>query len=184
MDDVTANKNGGEGFLSAWQGTGVGDVTNPIGANWIAIVLGLGFVLSFGYWTTNFAEVQRALSAKNMSAARRTPLIAAYPKIFIPALTIIPGLIALVEFPKLGAETGDFQYNNAIPLLMEKYLPNGVLGIAVTGLLAAFMAGMAANVSCVQHRVHLRHLAGLHQEGPAGRLLPAGRAASSPSSAS
>jgi SSS family solute:Na+ symporter len=116
-------------------------------ANWIAITLGLGFVLSFGYWTTNFAEVQRALSAKDMSAARRTPLIAAYPKLFIPALTIIPGLIALAEFPKLGAETGDFQYNNAIPLLMDKYLPNGVLGIAVTALLAAFMAGMAANIS-------------------------------------
>ena len=147
VDKVTANEKGGEGFLSAWGGTGVGDVTNPIGANWIAIVFGLGFVLSFGYWTTNFAEVQRALSAKNMSAARRTPLIAAYPKIFIPALTIIPGLIALVEFPKLGAETGEFQYNNAIPLLIDKYLPNGVLGIAVTALLAAFMAGMAANVS-------------------------------------
>ena len=128
MDKVTANKNGGDGFLSAWGGTGVGDVTNPMGANWIAIVLGLGFVLSFGYWTTNFAEVQRALSAKNMSAARRTPIIAAYPKLFIPVLTIIPGLIALIEFPKLGAESGDFQYNNAIPLLMDKYLPNGVLG--------------------------------------------------------
>ncbi len=146
-DEVAATKNGGEGFLHAWQGTGVGDVTNPIAANWLAIVLGLGFVQSFSYWTTNFAEVQRALSAKDMSAARRTPIIAAYPKIFIPIITVIPGLIALVEFPKLGAETGDFQYNNAIPLLMEKYLPNGVLGIAVTGLLAAFMAGMAANVS-------------------------------------
>ncbi len=146
-DKVAGNENGGESFLSAWGGTGVGHVTNPIGTNWIAIVLGLGFVLSFGYWTTNFAEVQRALSAKDMSAARRTPIIGAYPKIFIPALTIIPGLIALVEFPKLGAKDGAFQYNNAIPLLMEKYLPNGVLGIAVTALLAAFMAGMAANVS-------------------------------------
>ena len=147
VDDVTSHKNGGEGFLSAWGGTAVGDVTNPMGASWIAITLGLGFVLSFGYWTTNFAEVQRALSAKDMNAARRTPLIAAYPKLFIPVLTIIPGLIALVEFPKLGADSGDFQYNNAIPLLMDKYLPNGVLGIAVTALLAAFMAGMAANVS-------------------------------------
>ncbi|MDQ1668655.1 MAG: solute:Na+ symporter, family [Actinomycetota bacterium] len=147
VDKVTANKKGGEGFLSAWGGTGIGDVSNPMGANWIAIVLGLGFVLSFGYWTTNFAEVQRALSAKDMSAARRTPIIAAYPKILIPAVTVIPGLIALVEFPKLGAKSGDFQYNNAIPLLIDKYLPNGVLGIAVTGLLAAFMAGMAANVS-------------------------------------
>ena len=132
--------------MHAWGGTGIGD-DNPLGANWLGIVLGLGFVLSFGYWTTNFAEVQRALSAKNMSAARRTPIIAAFPKIFIPSLTIIPGLIALLEFPKIGAKSGDLQYNDAIPPLMDKYLPNGVLGIAVTGLLAAFMAGMAANVS-------------------------------------
>ena len=146
-DKVTANKNGGDGFLHTWQGTGVGDVTNPLGSSWIGIVFGLGFLLSFGYWTTNFAEVQRAMSARNMSAARRTPLIGAFPKLFIPALTIIPGLIALVLFPKLGADSGQFTYTNAIPLLINKYLPNGVLGIAVTGLLAAFMAGMAANVS-------------------------------------
>ena len=146
-DKVTANKNGGDGFLHTWQGTGVGDVTNPLGSSWIGIVFGLGFLLSFGYWTTNFAEVQRAMSARNMSAARRTPLIGAFPKLFIPALTIIPGLIALVLFPKLGAESGQYTYTNAIPLLINKYLPNGVLGIAVTGLLAAFMAGMAANVS-------------------------------------
>jgi SSS family solute:Na+ symporter len=146
-DKVAADKHGGEGFLHAWQGTGIGDVTNPIGANWIGIVFGLGFLLSFGYWTTNFAEVQRAMSAQNMSAARRTPLIGAFPKLFIPALTIIPGLIALVVYPKLGAKTGDFTYTNAIPLLINRYLPNGVLGIAVTGLLAAFMAGMAANIS-------------------------------------
>jgi solute:Na+ symporter, SSS family len=146
-DKVASNEAGGEGFLHAWEGTGVGNVTNPIGSSWIGIVFGLGFLLSFGYWTTNFAEVQRAMSAQNMSAARRTPLIGAFPKLFIPALTIIPGLIALVLFPKLGAEEGSFTYTNAIPLLIERYLPNGVLGIAVTGLLAAFMAGMAANVS-------------------------------------
>jgi SSS family solute:Na+ symporter len=146
-DKVAANKNGGDGFLNTWQGTGVGDVTNPLGSSWIGIVFGLGFLLSFGYWTTNFAEVQRAMSARNMSAARRTPLIGAFPKLFIPALTIIPGLIALVLFPKLGAESGQYTYTNAIPLLINKYLPNGVLGVAVTGLLAAFMAGMAANVS-------------------------------------
>ena len=146
-DKVRANKNGGEGFLHAWQGTQIGHVTNPIGSSWFGIVFGLGFLLSFGYWTTNFAEVQRAMSARNMSAARRTPLIGAFPKLFIPALTIIPGLIALVSFPKLGADSGTYTYTNAIPLLIEKYLPNGVLGIAVTGLLAAFMAGMAANIS-------------------------------------
>jgi SSS family solute:Na+ symporter len=75
-----------------------GSWTNSLG-DWIGIVFGLGFVLSFGYWTTNFAEVQRALSAKDLSAAQRTPLIGAYPKIFIPALTIIPGLIALAVVP-------------------------------------------------------------------------------------
>src|SRR5947208_5602375 len=137
----------GDAGLHAWQGLGIHHVTNPIGGDWLAMVLGLGFVLSFGYWTTNFAEVQRALSARNLSAARRTPLIGAYPKIFIPALTIIPGLVALVAVPGLGGKNPDLQYNNAIPLLIGKYLPEGMLGLAVTGLLAAFMAGVAANVT-------------------------------------
>ena len=135
----------GEAGLHAWSGTGGTD--NPLGASWIGIIFGLGFVLSFGYWTTNFAEVQRALSAKDMSAARRTPIIGAFPKLLIPVVTVIPGLIALVTVQGLGADKGDLVYNNAIPLLMRDLLPNGVLGVAVTGLLASFMAGMAANVS-------------------------------------
>jgi SSS family solute:Na+ symporter len=141
---VTGSDLGDQG-VHAWQGLANAH-TNSIGASWIAIVFGLGFVLSFGYWTTNFTEVQRALSAKNMNAARRTPLIAAYPKLLIPAVTVIPGLVALVTVKGLGG-AGDLQYNNAIPFLMEKYLPSGVLGIAITGLLAAFMSGMAANVT-------------------------------------
>jgi len=147
LSDRVKDSKLGEGALHAWQGVGIGNVSNPIDANWIAIVFGLGFVLSFGYWTTNFAEVQRALSAKNMSAARRTPLIGAYPKIFIPALTIIPGLVALVSVKGLGGDDPNLQYNNAIPILMGRYLPEGMLGIAITGLLAAFMAGVAANVT-------------------------------------
>ncbi|HST47335.1 sodium:solute symporter family protein [Jatrophihabitans sp.] len=135
----------GPDSFSTWSGTNVGHWTNPLG-DWIGIVMGLGFVLSFGYWTTNFAEVQRALSAKDLSAAQRTPLIGSFPKIFIPALTILPGLIALVLIPNLG-KTDDLTYNDAIPLLMNRFLPNGTLGIALAGLLAAFMAGMAANVS-------------------------------------
>jgi SSS family solute:Na+ symporter len=146
-DAVRAQDNGGSGMLHAWQGTGVGNVTNPLEASWIPIVFGLGFVLSFGYWTTNFAEVQRALSAKSLGAARRTPLIGAYPKIFIPAITVIPGLIALVTIRGLGSDAPNMEYNNAIPLLMNAYLPNGMLGVALAGLLAAFMAGVAANVS-------------------------------------
>src|SRR5918998_6540222 len=90
-DAVRSNQAGGEPLLHAWEGTGVGNVTNPLEASWVPIVFGLGFVLSFGYWTTNFAEVQRALSAKSLGAARRTPLIGAYPKIFIPFITVIPG---------------------------------------------------------------------------------------------
>ncbi|MFC0600281.1 sodium:solute symporter family protein [Streptomyces palmae] len=136
----------GQDFTSAWGGTGIGS-DNPLGANWLTLVLGLGFCLSFGYWTTNFAEVQRALSAKNLSAARRTPLIAAFPKILIPLIVVVPGLIALVIEPNLGKPGSGLQYNDAIPLLMRDLLPNGVLGLALTGLLAAFMAGMAANVS-------------------------------------
>ncbi|MCI3272517.1 sodium:solute symporter family protein [Streptomyces cylindrosporus] len=143
-DKLTATH--GANFTTAWGGTGIGSA-NPLGANWLTIVLGLGFVLSFGYWTTNFAEVQRALSAKNLSAGQRTPLIAAYPKIFIVFLVMIPGLVAAALVPKIGTSGSDLQYNDAIPYLMEQLLPNGVLGIAVTGLLAAFMAGMAANVS-------------------------------------
>ncbi|WP_066365594.1 sodium:solute symporter family protein [Herbidospora mongoliensis] len=134
----------GEGGLHTWSTTATAD--NPLGANWIGIVFGLGFVLSFGYWTTNFAEVQRGLSARNTNAARLTPIVAAYPKLLIPVVTVIPGLIALVLFSNLGKDDGP-AYNYAIPLLMNEFLPNGVLGVAVTGLLASFMAGMAANIS-------------------------------------
>ena len=144
---IIANGRLDEADFSTWAGTQVGSWTNPLG-DWIGIVMGLGFVLSFGYWTTNFAEVQRALAAKNLSAAERTPLIGAFPKIFIPFLTIIPGLIAIAVIPSIGQEgEGNATYNDAIPLLMNQFLPNGALGVALAGLLAAFMAGMAANVS-------------------------------------
>ncbi len=137
----------GEPGLHAWEGMGIGG-NNPIDANWIATVFGLGFVLSFGYWTTNFAEVQRALSAKNMNAAQRTPLIGAFPKIFIPLIVVVPGLVALVTVPGFGTGSAPGQeYNNAIPALIAEYLPTGMLGLAITALLAAFMAGVAANVS-------------------------------------
>ena len=97
----------GEAGLHALEGTNPGDVTNPIGATWIGIVFGLGFVLAFGYWTTNFAEVQRALSAKDFSAAQRTPLIGAIPKLFLPFILILPGMIALVVIPGLGGDDAE-----------------------------------------------------------------------------
>jgi SSS family solute:Na+ symporter len=137
----------GNAGLHAWQGLSIHHPTNPLMSSWIGVVFGLGFVLSFGYWTTNFAEVQRALSARNLSAARRTPLIGAYPKIFLPAIIIVPGLIAVVTVHGLGGKSVGLQYNTAIPHLIGTFLPEGMLGIAVAGLLAAFMAGVAANVT-------------------------------------
>ncbi len=147
-EKISAAGNGAE--LAAWPGTPLTGIENPFWSV-VGIVFGLGFVLSFGYWTTNFAEVQRALSAKDMSAARRTPIIAAYPKALIPLVIVIPGMIAAVLVPALAAakagQPSDVTYNNALSLLMNEVLPNGVLGVALAGLLAAFMAGMAANVS-------------------------------------
>jgi solute:Na+ symporter, SSS family len=138
----------GDAGLHAWRGLGIHHVTNPLMSDWVGVVFGLGFVLGFGYWTTNFAEVQRALSARNMSASRRTPLIGAFPKIFLPAIIILPGLIAVVTVKGLGVGTAlGMQYNTAIPHLIGNYLPEGMLGLAVTGMLAAFMAGVAANVT-------------------------------------
>ncbi len=124
----------------------------------IGIVFGLGFVLSFGYWTTNFVEVQRAMASNSISAARKTPIIGAFPKMFVPFITIIPGMIAAVLVTEIGqvkagqsvpgGASGDgVAYNDALLYLMRDVLPNGLLGLAITGLLAAFMAGMAANIS-------------------------------------
>jgi SSS family solute:Na+ symporter len=146
MDGIKQS-NVGEAGLHALEGTSPGNVTNPIGSSWIGLVFGLGFVLSFGYWTTNFAEVQRALSAKNLSAAQRTPLIGAFPKLVLPFIMIVPGMIALVVIPGVGGKDPNLAFNNSLPLLMNKYLPNGMLGLAITGLMASFMAGVAANVS-------------------------------------
>ena len=134
----------GENGLSVWGGTGLGNTTNPYG-NWIALLLGMGFVNPFGYWTTNFTEVQRALSAKDMSAARRTPIIAAIPKMLLPAIIIMPGLVAAVLVPELAE--GELEYNEALPALIGRVMPAGLVGLALAALIAAFMAGMAANVS-------------------------------------
>ncbi|MCI2424382.1 sodium:solute symporter family protein, partial [Saccharopolyspora sp. K220] len=146
---VTAGPGGAE-QLSAWPGEELTGFANPV-LSVVGLVFGLGFVLSFGYWTTNFVEVQRAMASKSMSAAQRTPIIGAFPKMFIPFIVIIPGMIAAVLIPELAAYkqtgAGSVDYNDAILLLMRDLLPNGILGIALAGLLASFMAGMAANLS-------------------------------------
>jgi solute:Na+ symporter, SSS family len=148
VDRVTDG--GHKGDLASWPGkelTGFGSSFWSV----IGIVFGLGFVLSFGYWTTNFVEVQRAFATKSMSAARSTPVVGSFPKMFIPFIVVIPGIIAGVLVPAVAQAKNDsnakFDYNNSILLLIRDTLPNGLLGVALAGLLAAFMAGMAANIS-------------------------------------
>jgi solute:Na+ symporter, SSS family len=127
--------------------------SNPMGVEWFGLAMGLGFVLSFGYWCTDFLVVQRALAAKSLSAARRTPLIAAIPKMLFPALVILPGMI-IIALPHVGghpvlplAADGTPDYNMSIPALLARYLPSGLLGIGLTALIASFMSGMAGNVT-------------------------------------
>jgi solute:Na+ symporter, SSS family len=140
--------------LDSWPGT---TITTYSSSFWsvVGIVFGLGFVLSFGYWTTNFVEVQRAMASKDMNSAKRAPIIGTFPKMFIPFIIIIPGMMAAVLVSPLAAMKGAGQaagadgitYNDSLLLLMKQLLPNGLLGVAIAGLLAAFMAGMAANIS-------------------------------------
>ncbi|WP_439383199.1 sodium:solute symporter family protein [Amycolatopsis lexingtonensis] len=155
VDKVT-NSPGGEAQLHSWPGDNLTGFGNSI-LSVLGIVFGLGFVLSFGYWTTNFVEVQRAMASKSMSAARRTPIIGAFPKMLVPFIVIIPGMIAAVSVSEYvkdkqvlldgGKAESGVTFNNALLLLMRDLLPNGMLGIAIAGLLASFMAGMAANLS-------------------------------------
>ncbi|MGH3306526.1 MAG: sodium:solute symporter family protein [Nocardioides sp.] len=142
--------------LNSWPGQALSGFDSSLWSV-VGIVFGLGFVLSFGYWTTNFVEVQRALASDSISSARKTPVIGSFPKMFVPFITILPGMIAavlVVEMADLkaggtpsGGASGTVTYNDALILMMRDLLPNGLLGLAITGLLAAFMAGMAANIS-------------------------------------
>jgi SSS family solute:Na+ symporter len=208
-----------DAWSSAWKPLLAGPASNPMGVDWFAMLFGLGFVLSFGYWCTNFLVVQRAMAARNMSAARRTPLIAAVPKMIFPILVILPGMIAaglaitakdgyhlppktldsaiyakaipavqeaaakhldtaaatqlvsdaagvkmlpdkieaLVKAaPSLNDKelkrdlqnaVAENNYDGVILSLVQRYCPSGLLGLALTGLLASFMSGMAGNVT-------------------------------------
>jgi SSS family solute:Na+ symporter len=128
---------------------------NPFGVEWFGMVMGLGFVLSFGYWCTDFLIVQRAMAADSMSAARRTPLIATLPKMLFPFLVIAPGMIAIALTQGHGSTgfmlpakpDGTLNYDLVIPIMLEHYLPHGLLGLGLTALIASFMSGMAGNVT-------------------------------------
>ena len=132
---------------------------NPMGVHWTGIVFGLGFVISFGYWTTDFLVVQRVLSARNLRAAKMAPVIGAAFKMAVPLIVILPGLLALAVLKNpdgsmmhlvpesVAAATGQHSYNEVLPLMLIRYCGPGLLGLGITALLAGFMSGMAGNVS-------------------------------------
>jgi SSS family solute:Na+ symporter len=126
---------------------------NPMGIHWTGIVLGLGWVISFGYWTTDFLVVQRVLAAKDIRSAKMAPIIGAAFKMMVPFIVILPGLLALGVLPvKLTGEaqavaTGGHSYNEVLPLMLARYCGPGLLGLGITALIAGFMSGMAGNVS-------------------------------------
>lgn len=129
---------------------------NPMGIQFMSLLFGLGFVMSFGYWCTDFLVVQRAMIAKNMSAAQRTPIIAALPKLLMPMIVVLPGLIAVTLMqPSLQNKgysiptdtQGNLDYTMTLPSLISHYYPSGLLGLGITALIASFMSGMAGNVT-------------------------------------
>jgi SSS family solute:Na+ symporter len=173
----------------SWQGM-QHTSTNSLGVEWVGLAMGLGFVLSFGYWCTDFLVIQRAMAADSEVSARRVPLIAALPKMFFPFLVILPGLIAVsvgshmagagpaayatvsstgAPLPldeahphgiipvKTDVTTGKvvvnadgspvYNYDLAIPVMLLRFFPTGILGLGLTALLASFMSGMAGNVT-------------------------------------
>ena len=190
-----------DAYTSAW--SNLSDASqNPVGVEWFGLVMGLGFVLSFGYWCTDFLVVQRAMAADSMTAARRTPLIAAVPKMLFPFLVILPGMIALALSsqgggsgqglvpPKVGPDGAPLldaagrlvlDYDLATPMLLVNLFPSGMLGLGLTALLASFMSGMAGNVTAFNtvwtydiYQSHIRKGASDHHYLQMGRIATVG----------
>ncbi len=145
-------QNVGPAYMHVWGNLGSFN-SNPMGIHWTGIVFGLGAVISFGYWTTDFLVVQRVLSAHNLRAAKMAPIIGAAFKMFVPFIVILPGLLGLALLPvKLTGEgaavaSGGHSYNEVLPLMLARYCGPGLLGLGITALIAGFMSGMAGNVS-------------------------------------
>jgi solute:Na+ symporter, SSS family len=139
-------------YVHLWSGLGHFS-SNPMGVHWTGIVFGLGFVVAFGYWTTDFLVVQRVLAADNMRSARMAPIIGAAFKMAVPFIVILPGLLALSVLPfhlvgeSQAVASHMHSYNEVLPLMLVHYCGPGLLGLGVTALIAGFMSGMAGNVS-------------------------------------
>lgn len=130
------------GMTQIWRTVGHAS-DNPMGIEVFGLVVGLGFVLSFGYWCTDFLVVQRALASKDILAAQRTPLIAAVPKMLFPFIVVVPGLIAAA----LALQLPENNYDQTLPLMLKEFYPSGLLGVGIAAMLASFMSGMAGNVT-------------------------------------
>src|SRR5246500_2687529 len=139
-------------YVHLWSGLGHFS-TNPMGIHWTGIVFGLGAIISFGYWTTDFLVVQRILSAKDIRSAEMAPIIGAAFKMMVPLIVILPGLLGLALLPErlvpesVAVTTGGHSYNDVLPLMLARYSGPGLLGLGITALIAGFMSGMAGNVS-------------------------------------
>src|SRR5579885_1099563 len=167
-------------YMHSWRGMGSPN-TNPLGVDWFGLIAGLGFVLSFGYWCTDFLVVQRAMAAESMSAARRTPVLAAIPKMMMPFIVIVPGIAALA-LAQMGTgyhlpmKNGGYDYDQALTTLMGQFYPAGMLGIGLTGLMASFMSGMAGNVTAFNtvftYDIYQSHI---HPGAPDRHYLTVGR---------
>jgi SSS family solute:Na+ symporter len=152
MKEKIAHNLGASDYTHLWSTLG-NFSDNPMGIHWTGIVLGLGWVISFGYWTTDFLVVQRVLAAKDLRAAKMAPVIGAAFKMAVPFIVILPGLLGLALLPmKLvgegaAVEAGTHSYNEVLPLMLGRYCGPGLLGLGITALIAGFMSGMAGNVS-------------------------------------
>lgn len=142
-------------MTTLWQTTGAAS-QNGMGVTWLGLIMGLGFVLSFGYWTTDFLVVQRAFSSKDLRSARMTPITASFFKMALPFIVVGAGLVAFqLKYKMTGSgfdvlphpSTGEPWYDSALPMLIARYYPVGLVGLGITALLAGFMAGQAGNVS-------------------------------------
>lgn len=155
MDRINA-ANPGTNFTSLWANMGSAS-DNPMGMHWTGMVFGLGLAVSFGYWCTDFLQVQRVMAAKSLRAAQNGTIIGAVLKMCVPIIVTLPGLLGLAILqekagikllPEHEAQaTGGYSYNQVLPLMMARYLGPGLLGLGVTAMIAGFMSGMAGNVS-------------------------------------
>jgi solute:Na+ symporter, SSS family len=145
-------------YTHMWRGLGHFS-SNPMGVHWTGIVFGLGFVISFGYWTTDFLVVQRVLAADSLRSAQMAPIIGSFFKMAVPFIVILPGLLALVVLhnpdgtlmhlvgENAVSAANPHSYNEVLPLMLVRYCGPGLLGLGITALIAGFMSGMAGNVS-------------------------------------